>query len=58
MTKEVPTWVVVVAIVVVLIIVGLIYWRAATPPAGYSGPPRAPEHPAAKMKGTPPSAVP
>lgn len=52
MRQEVPVWVVVLVILVVLVLVGLVYWRAASPPEGYSGPPRAPEHPAAKMKGS------
>lgn len=57
MRREIPMWVAVVVILVVLVVVGLIYWRAVTPRGGYSGPPLAPEHPAAKMKGGP-SAVP
>ncbi len=57
MRREVPTWVVIVAVIVVLIITGLIYWLASRPPEGVSGPPMAPEHPAAK-KGMPPGAMP
>ncbi len=53
MRREIPMWVAVVVILVVLVIVGLVYWRAATPRGGYSGPPLAPQHPAAKMKGAP-----
>lgn len=53
MRREVPMWVVVLVVIVVLVIVGLIYWKAASPSGGYSGPPLAPEHPAAKMKGAP-----
>lgn len=58
MKREIPVWVAVVVIVVVLVIIGVIYWKTASPRGGYSGPPLAPEHPAAKMKGAPPGAVP